>query len=280
MKYLQNFVLKTIMFIVWFDLACFALILSGSVFKWSFLNKSISVAFFTAFGVSLMVLLSLAILHVVLTLNLISESISYIAREKGFAESKPSPIAQKRFRAMIVASLGIIFLVVAYQGVLEYRVTRYKVKRIEQELGDIAGSRLVKRLLDIIDQNAAIGKLYFVRDELLLSLEENVRAISLLIPKKEEGRLVFYEITPWECDYKDTTPVSDSLTKLFIPRYKEKEKFGEMLKNKTPFTVVDSYAIRSFYPIVKDGQIKLVLLLDTSREISSDNLLSRSKAGL
>ncbi len=69
LRQLQGVVLKAILFIVWFDLACFVLILVGAVFNWSFLNGRIFAVFLTVFLFSLAMLVSLVLLHVVLTLN-------------------------------------------------------------------------------------------------------------------------------------------------------------------------------------------------------------------
>lgn len=79
LKKMQNLALKLILFLVWFDLMCFALILAGNIFQWSFFNESIGSAFFTMFSLSLGALFALAVLHVVLTLNLMSNSLSHMA---------------------------------------------------------------------------------------------------------------------------------------------------------------------------------------------------------
>lgn len=280
LRQLQGVVLKAILFIVWFDLACFVLILVGAVFNWSFVNEVVSSVFLITFVISAFVLGALAILHVVLTLNIVSESMVYIAKEKGLVDPEPSPLARRRFRNALVVSVLGIFILVLFQGIVEYRVGKYKVHRIQEGLKDVANSRLVMRLVDLIEQDGPINQLYLVRDELLLSLDEDVRGITLLIPKKGEEGLVFYEITPWDYDYKDKTPISQVDMRLFIPHYKERKKFDEMIKTKTPFTVVGRYSIHSFYPVVRDGDIKLVLFLDTSRQVSNDYLISRGKAGL
>lgn len=276
-KKLQSLVLMVILFLVWFDLMCFALILAGNIFKWSFFNESIGTAFFIAFGLSLGTLVALAILHVILTLNLISHSISHIAKEKEIIDSDVTKKSGNHFRNIIIASVMGILLIVGYQGIVERNAARHQVEKIENQLKDTAQSTLSARIVDFIEQDEKINKLYFVRDELLLSLEEKARSVTLLIPKKGREGLVFYKITPWDYNHKDETVISQSIGGLFVPQDNERKKFAELTKNYNSFTVVNRYDIRSFYPITKDGKLKLVLLLDTSRTVNSDYLTSRSK---
>lgn len=277
LKRLQNLALKIILFLVWFDLMCFALILAGNIFKWSFFNESIGTAFFTTFGLSLGALVAFAILHVVLTLNMVSNSISHIAKEKEIVDSETTKIGKNRFRNIIIVSVVGILLIVGYQGIVERNAARHKVEKIKSQLKDVGQSTLSTRIADLIEQDEKINKLYFVRDELLLSLEENARSVTLLIPRMGQKGVLFYKITPWDYDHKDETVISMSLKDLFIPQENERKNFNELTKNNKPFTVVNRYDIRSFYPITKDGKLKVVLLLDTSRTISKDYLMSRRK---
>jgi len=41
--------------------------------------------------------------------------------------------------------------------------------------------------------------------------------------------------------------------------------------------VVNRHDIRAFHPVVKDGHLVMVLLLDTGRTVSSDYVMSRRK---
>lgn len=276
-KRLQNLALKLIFFLVWFDLMCFALILAGNVLKWSFFNESIGTAFFTAFGLSLGALIALAILHVVITLNIISNSISCLVKEKEIFDSDTFDKGKSRFQKIIIVSFVSILVIVGYQGIVERNAARYKVEKVEKQLKDTARSTLSVRIIDLIEQDAQINKLYFVRDELLLSLEEKARSVTLLIPKEGQEGLIFYEITPWDYDHKDETIISKSLGKLFIPQDNERGRIIELTKDIKPFTVVNRYNIRSFYPITKNGKLKLIFLLDTSRTVSGDYIMSRGK---
>lgn len=276
-KRLQSLALKVILFLVWFDLMCFTLILAGNIFKWSFFNESISSAFSTTFGLSLGALAALAVLHVVLTLNIISNSINHIANDKEVADSETIQKSKKRFKYLIITSVVGIMLIVGYQGILECNAARHQAEKIKNQLKGITQSTLSTRIVDLIEQDEKINNLYFVRDELLLSLEEKERSVTLLIPKMGQKGQVFYKITPWDYDHKDETPISKSLKYLFIPEDNERKKFEELIKNNKPFTVVNRRDIRAFYPIIKNGELKLILLLDTSRTVSSEYLISRSK---
>ncbi|PIQ88459.1 MAG: hypothetical protein COV72_08240 [Candidatus Omnitrophica bacterium CG11_big_fil_rev_8_21_14_0_20_42_13] len=274
---LQNLVLRIILFLVWFDLMCFALILAGNIFKWSFFNESIGSAFFTVFGLSLGALAALAVLHVVLTLNIISGAIKHIAGQTEAADSGSDKRQKKGFQRLVIASVLGILLIVCYQGIVERNAARHKVGKIEKQLKESAESRLTERIIELIEQDAAVNKLYFVRDELLFSLEEERRSVTLLIPKPGHEGLIFYEITPWDYDYKNEEAVSKSLGRLFIPDDNERKQFEQLKKENSPFTLVNRFNIRSFYPILRNGKLELILLLDTSRTISSDYLMSRSK---
>ncbi|MCA9401467.1 MAG: hypothetical protein KC713_07555 [Candidatus Omnitrophica bacterium] len=276
LKRLQNLTLKIILFLVWFDFMCFAVILAGNIFGWSFFNEKISSTFFTLFSISLGSLIALVGLHVVLTLSIISNSISHLAKDSlPEADSKQS---RNQFRNIIIISVVLIVLIVGYQGVVERNVAKHKVKKVEQQIQDLANSQLVGKLISLIDKDETINKLYLLRDEILLSAEEH-RSITLLLPRAGEEGQVFYQITPWDFDLKDETPISKSIKRAFIPNKDERKKFKEMINNKTHVVIVNNFAVKSYYPIDQNGQIKLILLLDTSRNIDSEYLMSRGKWG-
>jgi len=274
LKRLQNLALKLILFLVWFDFMCFAVILAGNIFGWSFFNEKIASTFFTLFGISLGALAALVGLHIVLALSIISSSISSLAKEQvtDLASSKD----KKGFRNLIVVSVAIIFLIVGYQGIVERNVAKHKVKKVESHIANLAQSSLVSKLITLIDNDDKINSLYFLRDEILLSSEE-YRSINLLIPRFGQEGQVFYQITPWDFDSKDETSISKSLKRVFVPDEEDRNKFSKMLKAKEPFITLTSYAIKAYYPVVQNAEIKLIILLDTSRNISSDYLMSRSK---
>ena len=275
LKKMQNLALKLILFLVWFDFMCFAIIITANILNWSFFNSKIASAFFTVFSISLGSLAALSALHIVLTMSIISNSISILVKENEITDKTIVKKDKKNFRNLILASVMIILLVVGYQGIVERNVAKNKVKTIEIQVKDMAQSVLVSRLVDLVQNDDKVNKLYFLRDEILLSSEE-YRSISLLIPRTGEQGQVFYEITPWDYNNKDETNISKALRKVFVPDEEERKKFNKMLKTQESFVVVNSHAIKAYYPVIRDGKIKLIILLDTSRNIDSGYLMSRS----
>ncbi|MDD5408495.1 MAG: hypothetical protein PHC71_00155 [Candidatus Omnitrophica bacterium] len=275
LKKMQDLALKLILFLVWFDFMCFTIIITANILNWSFFNSKIASAFFTVFGISLGSLAALCALHIVLTLSIISKSISTLVNEKEPVDETAIKKDKNNFRNLILTSVAIILLVVGYQGMVERNVARSKVKGVENQVKNMAQSVLVSKLVDLVQNDDKVNKLYFLRDEILLSSEE-YRSLSLLIPRSGEQGQVFYEITPWDYDNKDETNISKALKRVFVPCEEDRKKFNRMLKNQEPFIVVTSYAIKAYYPVVRDGKIKLIILLDTSRNISSEYLMSRS----
>ena len=275
LKKMQSLALKLILFLVWFDFMCFTIIITANILNWSFFNSKVASAFFTVFGISLGSLAALFVLHVVLTLSIISSSISALVKEKEPADKEAIKKDKKNFRNLILVSVAMILLIVGYQGIVERNVAMNKVKKIEAQVKDMGQSVLVSRLVDLIQKDDKVNKLYFLRDEILLSSEE-YRSLSLLIPRAGEQGQVFYEINPWDYDNKDETSISKALRRVFVPCEEERKKFNKMLKAYESFIVVTSYAIKAYYPVVRDGEIKLIILLDSSRNISSEYLMSRS----
>ena len=204
-------------------------------------------------------------------------SISHIAKDKEIIDPALIQKNKKRFRNIIVISIITIILAVGYQGFVEFKAAKHKVKKVENNLKDVAKSTLSTRIVDLIERDEKINELYFVRDELLLSLEEERRSVTLLVPKMGQTGQVFYEITPWDYDHKDETAISKSLRNLFIPKDNERKKFKNLVEKNKPFTVVNRYNIRAFYPITKKGELKVILLLDTGRSVSNAYLMSRAK---
>lgn len=275
LKKMQDLALKLILFLVWFDFMCFAIIIAANILNWSFFNSKIASAFFTVFSISLGSLAALSALHVVLTLSIISNSISALVKEKEFTHEVVIKKDKKNFRNLILASVAIILLIVGYQGIIERKVAKHKVKKIENQIKDMAQSVLVSRLVELVQNDDKVNKLYFLRDEILLSSEE-YRSISLLIPRAGEQGQVFYEMTPWDYDNKDEANISKALRRVFVPSEEERKKFDKMLKTQESFVAVTSYAIKAYYPVVRDGKIKLIILLDTSRNVDASYLMTRS----
>jgi len=117
--------------------------------------------------------------------------------------------------------------------------------------------------------------------------------ITLLIPKQGDEGQVFYQITPWDEQFpwhpgfdaevkneagaaKEDKPISKTLKTLFLPRQGEHQKFKQMLTDQKPFAMSGEYQCRAFWPVVRDGKIRLILLSDDEINISGDVLYSRS----
>ena len=284
LKKLQSLVLKIIIFLIWLDLAYFAMMLAGMAFKWAFLGSS----FYSLFGMSFGVLGVLALLHMVLTMNIISGSVEALAREKssrslGISDSKPGT---KNFGRWMIVAIGGILIFVACAGVAEHYGIKQKNIKTQEKLGEAARSSLTGQIVDLVEQDAMVSKLYFVRDELLLSMGPQ-KGVTLLLPRQGSERQVFYQITPWDSQFpwhpavdakeetKEDVRISKSLKALFSPRKEEEKKFNQMLKDQKPFSVAGEYQSRAFWPIVRNGQIKLILLSDAEINISDDVLYSR-----
>ena len=175
---------------------------------------------------------------------------------------------------------------IASAGVAEHYGIQQKNIKTQEKLGEAARSALTDQIVNLIGQDAMVSKLYFVRDELLLSMGSQ-KGVTLLVPKQGSERQVFYQITPWDSQFpwhhamdakeeiKEDVPISKSLKFFFSPRKEEEKKFNQMLKDQKPFSVAGEYQSRAFWPIVRNGQIKLILLSDAEINISDDVLYSR-----
>ena len=125
-----------------------------------------------------------------------------------------------------------------------------------------------------IDKDTQMKELYFSRDLLLLSMREN--SMYLLIPKTKWKDKVFYKITAWDYNSEDERKISEALSKPYIPDEKEKEKFHKMLEDKKSFSVKEHSNISIFYPIEKNNEIKLILVINSRTDINPDVLRERS----
>ena len=284
LKKLQALILKIIISLIWLDLAYFAMMLAGMAFKWAFLGSS----FYSLFGMSFGILGVLALLHLVLTMNIISRSVEALARGKstGSLEGVDSKSGTKNFGRWMIVAIGGILIFVVCAGVAEHYGIKQKNIKTQEKLGEAARSSLTDQIVNLIDQDAMVSKLYFVRDELLLSMGSQ-KGVTLLVPKQGSERQVFYQITPWDSQFpwhhamdvkeetKEDVLISKSLKSLFSPRREEEKEFNQMLKDQKPFSVAGEYQSRAFWPIVRNGQIKLILLSDAAINISDDVLYSR-----
>lgn len=283
LKKLQALILKVIIFLIWLDLAYFAVLAAGTLLKWAFLGSNFHMLFAMSFGI----LAVLSVFHIVLTLNIMSRSIETIAKEKSISETEEVAKTGKRYKKWMALAIGGILIVVAGTGVAEYYGIKQKNVKTQEKVGEAARSSLTARIVDLIEQDVAISRLYSARDELLLSMGGQ-NGVTMLIPKQGAEGQVFYQITPWDSQFswhpametkdesKKDLPVSKSLKVAFYPRQGEEKKFKQLLQDQKPFSVTGEYQCRAFWPVVRNGQIKLILLSDAEINISGDMLYSRS----
>jgi hypothetical protein len=159
---------------------------------------------------------------------------------------------------------------------VEKKAAQHKVNQLQARLQDVSKASLVSKIVSLIERDAPVNELYFVRDELLLSLEGQ-KSVQLLIPKQGQEGKIFYKITPWDYNKDDQTPISQSLNNLFRPKEEEQKRFRTLLREQESFASVGRHHIRVFQPVTKAGQIQLILLLDTGRSVDSAYLMSRRK---
>lgn len=275
LKKLQRMTLGLIIALVWFEILCFLLIFLGNIFKWSFLSETFSVGFFSAFGVGLGALAALAILHMTLTLNSISFSLDKMSLRSRQGEA--SRKKDKFFQKIIFAAIGTMFVIVIFLWYGEARVNKHKIKVTKNSLESIAISPIAAKAIEQISQDVSVREFLATRDVMMNTLEE-ARGLSLLIPMSKADKEVFYEATPWWWSSKDeelNKPLSKASLRMFVPYDSEKKKFNELLRNKKPFYSLERNSLRVFYPVTQNGEIKLILLLDTTRQESDAYLLKR-----
>ena len=276
---LQKFTLGLIITVVWFDMLCFLVIFIGNIFKWSFLSETFSTGFFTAFGVSLGALFSLAMLHSTVTFSLASLSLRKIAmaveKDKGLCESIPQK-DKGLFMKGIALAIGIIGVIIIFLWFGEVSVNKHKVKVALNCLESVAKSPLAGKAIDLINKDAPVKELKNARDAMRNTLED-ANGLSLLIPGNKANPMMYYEITPWWLEEgEETKPISQANLRAFVPYEEEKSKFNDLIKDKKPFYILRRASLRVFYPVVINGAMEFILLLDTSRQ-ASDSYLMKSR---
>ncbi|MBU2102647.1 MAG: hypothetical protein ABH865_04955 [Candidatus Omnitrophota bacterium] len=277
LRKLQKFILSLIIGLVWFEILCFTLIFVGSIFNWSFLSKTFSTGFFSAFGIGLGALAALAILHVTLTLNSISFSLSKIASRTPGTEDDAEKSDNTLFAKIIISAIGIILLIILSLWFGEININKYKAKLAKNGLESLEKSPLANKTIELINQDVSVKELIAVRDAMMNTLE-GARGLSLLVPINKADTQVFYEITPWWWSKNDdelNKPLSQAALRRFVPYEEESKKFTAMLNTKVPFYSLARNSLRYFYPVTRDGKIAYVLLLDTSRQASDSYLTKR-----
>ena len=145
---------------------------------------------------------------------------------------------------------------------------------LKQQATDIGSSAITAKIVTQIDEDVRMRDLYFSRDLLLLTMKEN--SLTLLIPKIKDGNKVFYQVTSWDYDSRDERKISEALERPYIPDKSVKEKFDKMLKDRKSFDVKSGEDMTIFYPVEKNGELKLILIINSKSGINYEYLKERS----
>ena len=261
---LQSGVLRIILLFLWLAVILFIIGLLGNIFNLSVMNNEL----WTIFGMIMGVLVVLGFLHVVISLNIISNSITAYA---GYNEPE---YRRADYKKILTASAVVIVLVLGVQSIVKIQVEKKNLEVLKQEATDVGNSTITAKIVTQIDEDAQMRDLYFSRDSLLLSMKEN--SLTLLIPKIRDGNKVFYQITPWDYDSRDERKISEALEKPYIPDKNVKEKFDKMLKDRKSFDIKSGGNTTIFYPIEKNGELKTILIFNSISNINYEYLRERS----
>ena len=236
---LQSGVLRIILLFLWLAVVLFIIGLLGNVFNLTVMNNEL----WTIFGIILGILVVLGFLHVVISLNIISNA---IAAYSGYGEPEYRRVDYKK---IFMASGILIVLVLGVQSIVKIQVEKKNLEVLKQQATDIGSSAITAKIVTQIDEDAQMRDLYFSRDLLLLTMKEN--SLTLLIPKIRDGNKVFYQVTPWDYDSRDERKISEALERPYIPDKSVKEKFDKMLKDRKSFEVKSGGNMTIFYPVEK-----------------------------
>jgi hypothetical protein len=261
---LQSGVLRIILLFLWLAMILFVIGLLGNIFSLSVMNNEL----WSIFGIIMGILVVLGFLHVVISLNIISNSITAYS---GYNEPDYRRVDYKK---ILTASAVVIVLVLGIQSVIKIQVEKKNLEVMKQQAVDIGSSAITAKIISQIETDAQMKDLYFSRDSLLLSMKEN--SLTLLIPKVSDGNKVFYQLTPWDYDSRDERKISEALEKPYIPEKNVKEKFDKMLKDRKSFDIRSGGNITVFYPIEKNGELKLIQIINSKSDINYVYLKERS----
>lgn len=266
LKKLQNLVLKIILVFSWLAVILLIVGLIGNLFSLTIMNGEL----WNTFSLIMGTLFALAFLHVVITLNIISNSIA------AYSSSDETRTGGRilDLRKILVASAAVIAVILGIQFIANFKINEKNIAELRQETTEISNSSITSKLVDEIDQDAKMKDFYYTRDTLLLSTKN--RSITLLVPKLREGDKVFYIVGPLDYDLKDDRKISEVLQRLYLPNKNEKTKFDKMLKDRKGFEIEKNGEITVYRPIEKNGEIKLILVMGTRNELNYEYLKARS----
>ncbi|MDR2879864.1 MAG: hypothetical protein LBV03_08125, partial [Fusobacteriales bacterium] len=234
---LQSGVLRIILLFLWLAVVLFIIGLLGNIFNLTVMNNEL----WTIFGIILGILVVLGFLHVVISLNIIS---NVIAAYSGYSEPEYRKLDYKK---IFTVSGILIVLVLGIQFTVKVQVEKKNLEVLKQQAADIGSSAITAKIVTQIDEDARMRDLYFSRDLLLLTMKEN--SLTLLIPKIRDGNKVFYQVTPWDYDSRDERKISEALERPYIPDKSVKEKFDKMLKDRKSFEIKSGGNMTIFYPV-------------------------------
>ena len=263
---LQTGVLRIILLFLWLAVVLFIICLLGNIFNLTVMNNEL----WGVFGTILGILVVLGFLHVVISLNIISNA---IASYSGYGEAEYRRVDYKK---ILIASAAVIVLVLGIQSIVKVQVEKKNLEVLKQQAADIGSSAITTKIVSQIDEDAQMRDLYFSRDLLLLTMKEN--SLTLLIPKIRDGNKVFYQVTSWDYDSRDERKISEALEKPYIPDKNTKEKFDKMLKDRKAFDVKSGENMTIFYPVEKNSELKLILVINSKSDINYEYLKERSAA--
>jgi len=257
---MRDFSLRLITILAWFLILWATVFLVGSVFQWSGLTGQLETAFFGSGFCAGMVLAALALLNVTANLNIISKAQVKLATGEPIVESKPGTFIKTLSVAVIL--IGIVVLSLWFA---EWRI--YKVKEAEAitKIESIAESKLAGEAIELIKTDAKIADLAKVREALSANIQSGER-LSIIIPLKVKGVDIYYELTAWGHDSKESDKkISEADMTKFIPDCKEKKKFEQLRKGEIKiFAIQQEGSLRAFR-LVKNESGYIILLIDTSR---------------
>ena len=263
---LQSGVLRIILLFLWLAVVLFIIGLLGNIFNLTVMKDEL----WAIFGIILSILVVLGFLHVVISLNIISNA---IAAYSGYGEPEYRRVDYKK---ILMASGVLIVLVLGIQSIVKVQVEKKNLEILKQQATDIGSSAVTTKIVTQIDEDVQMRELYFSRDLLLLTMKEN--ALTMLIPKIRDGNKVFYQVTSWDYDSRDERKISEALERPYIPDKNVKEKFDKMLKDRKSFDIRSGRNMTVFYPVEKNGELKLILVINSTSDINYEYLKERSAA--
>ena len=261
LRKLQGSILNIMFLLTWFAAVLLIVGLVGELFNIKVMNGEL----WAVFGLIIGLLMALVILHVVITLNIISNSLS------SYNDSTPSRIDLKQ---IAIATVAVAVIIIGIQLVVDNQIKKGNLEQLQKEVVEIGNSTTVNKIITQVETDAKMKDLYFTRDVLLLSLKDN--SVELLIPKIRDGAKIYNIITPYDYDPKDERKISEALQRIYIPSKDIKPKFDRMLTDRKSFEVITDNETKIFYPVEKNGEIKLIIILSTSNTINYEYLKART----